>query len=301
MKTALFIYNPSSGQRIINEHLPWIIDYLSKKKYLASIYATQGPRDASKIISKYGERFEEIIVAGGDGTLDEAIAAVSKANIDPLISYIPTGSTNDFAKSLEIPTDVEKALRLAGRGYQKRIDIGQIDDKYFVYVAAFGSISDVSFSTDQDAKNIFGRSAYIIEGLKQTLPLTNMTSYKMDVLVDDENISGDFIHFMVTNSVSVGGFEGITGDNVSLSDGIFELTMVRRPQSLVDVNKIISGLTNREENDMLIFRQGSHFEVKTDQKVSWSLDGEYGGTSTFAQIDALKEKVRMRTGIRDNQ
>lgn len=301
MKTALFIYNPNSGQRIINEHLPWIIDYLSEKEYLTSIYATQAPRDASKIIGKYGENFEEIIVAGGDGTLDEAIAAVSKAKIDPLISYIPTGSTNDFSKSLKIPTDIEKAVKLASRGYQKRIDIGQIDDKYFVYVAAFGSISDVSFDTDQDAKNIFGRSAYIIEGLKKALPLSNITSYKMDVLVDDENIKGDFIHFMVTNSVSVGGFEGITGDNVSLSDGVFELTMVRRPQSLADVNKIISGLTNREDNDMLIFRQGSHFEVKTDQKVSWSLDGEYGGTSTFAQIDALKEKVRMRTGIRDRQ
>ena len=301
MKTALFIYNPNSGQRIINEQLPWIIDYLSEKEYLTSIYATQAPRDASKIIGKYGENFEEIIVAGGDGTLDEAIAAVSKAKIDPLISYIPTGSTNDFSKSLKIPTDIEKAVKLASRGYQKRIDIGQIDDKYFVYVAAFGSISDVSFDTDQDAKNIFGRSAYIIEGLKKALPLSNITSYKMDVLVDDENIKGDFIHFMVTNSVSVGGFEGITGDNVSLSDGVFELTMVRRPQSLADVNKIISGLTNREDNDMLIFRQGSHFEVKTDQKVSWSLDGEYGGTSTFAQIDALKEKVRMRTGIRDRQ
>lgn len=301
MKTALFIYNPNSGQRIINEQLPWIIDYLSEKEYLTSIYATQAPRDASKIIGKYGENFEEIIVAGGDGTLDEAIAAVSKAKIDPLISYIPTGSTNDFSKSLKIPTDVERAVKLASRGYQKRIDIGQIDDKFFVYVAAFGSISDVSFDTDQDAKNIFGRSAYIIEGLKKALPLSNITSYKMDVLVDDENIKGDFIHFMVTNSVSVGGFEGITGDNVSLSDGVFELTMVRRPQSLADVNKIISGLTNREDNDMLIFRQGSHFEVKTDQKVSWSLDGEYGGTSTFAQIDALKEKVRMRTGIRDNQ
>lgn len=301
MKTALFIYNPNSGQRTINDQLSWIIDYLSEKEYLASIYATQAPRDASKIISKYGENFQEIIVAGGDGTLDEAIAAVSKAKIDPLISYIPTGSTNDFSKSLKIPTDIEKAVKLASRGSQKRIDIGQIDDKYFVYVAAFGSISDVSFNTDQDAKNIFGRSAYIIEGLKKALPLSNITSYKMDVLVDDENINGDFIHFMVTNSVSVGGFEGITGDNVSLSDGIFELTMVRRPQSLADVNKIVSGLTNREENDMLIFRQGSHFEVKTDQKVSWSLDGEYGGTSTFAKIDALKEKVRMRTGIRDNQ
>ena len=106
MKNALFIYNPNSGQKTINDQLSWIIDYLSEKEYLTSVYATQAPRDASKIISKYGENFEEIIVAGGDGTLDEAIAAISKAKIDPLISYIPTGSTNDFSKSLEIPTDI---------------------------------------------------------------------------------------------------------------------------------------------------------------------------------------------------
>ncbi|WP_394024218.1 diacylglycerol/lipid kinase family protein [Anaerococcus martiniensis] len=299
MKDALFVYNPNSGQRIINEYLPWIIDYLSEREYLTSVYASQSRGDARYIVEKMGHRFDEIIVSGGDGTLDEVISAVCKREIDPLIGYIPTGSTNDFSISLNIPADIEKATKVATRGYQKHIDVGRLDEKYFVYVAAFGTIAEVSYSTGQDIKNIFGRSAYIFEGLKQTLPLVNIPAYKMEVEVDGEVIGGEFIHFMVTNSVSVGGFVGITGENVGLSDGIFELTMVKRPQSLADINKIVFGITNRKENDMLILRQGREFIVRTNQKVAWALDGEYGGSTTLADIRVLKEKIRMRTGLRD--
>lgn len=298
MKDALFIYNPNSGQKIINDYLPWIVDYLSEREYLPVIYATQSSGDARNIILEYGERFEEILVSGGDGTLDEVLSAVVKLRTDPLIGYIPTGSTNDFSKSLNIPAEVEKAAKVATRGYQRRIDIGQIDEKYFVYVAAFGTIAEVSYSTGQDIKNIFGRSAYIFEGLKQTLPLVNIPTYKIHLDIDGEEIEGEFIHFMITNSVSVGGFVGITGENVGLSDGIFELTMIKRPQSLADVNKIIFGITNREENDMLILRQGSDFKITTDQKVAWSLDGEYGGSTNFAHVSVKKECIKMRTGLR---
>lgn len=296
MKNTLFIYNPNSGQQTINDNLSEIINYLSQNEYLTTIYATQQSGDGALLIEKCGKNFEEIIVAGGDGTLDEIVAAVCRENLDPLISYIPTGSTNDFSKSLNIPLDVEKATKLIIRGKEKEIDVGAIDDKYFVYVAAFGALSDISFSTDQDVKNIFGKSAYIFEGLKQTLPLSNMPSYKMKVSVDGKEISGEFVHFMVTNSVSVGGFTGITGDDVGLSDGIFELTMVKAPKSLADLNKIISGLTNGEENEMLIMRKGSDFKISTDKEVSWSLDGEFGGTSKNSQIKILQKKVRIRTG-----
>lgn len=299
MKEALFIYNPTSGQKIMNSYLPWIVDYLSEREYLTSIYATQRSGDARDVIMSLGGRFDEIIVGGGDGTLDEVIEAVSKLNIDPLIGYIPTGSTNDFSKSLNIPSDIEKATKVATRGYQKRIDIGQIDDNYFVYVAAFGTIAEVSYNTGQDVKNIFGRSAYIFEGLKQTLPIVNIPTYKIEVTVDGVPIKGEFIHFMITNSVSVGGFVGITGAKVGLSDGIFELSMVRRPQSLSDINKIIFGLTNRKENDMLVLRQGSEFDIRTNKKVAWSLDGEYGGSTSHSKISVQQNKIRMRTGLRN--
>ncbi len=298
MKELLFIYNPNSGQRIINDYLPWIVDYLSEREYFTTVYATQRQGDARDILLDYGHHFDEILVSGGDGTLDEVVSAVSKIESDPLIGYVPTGSTNDFARSINIPADIEKATKVATRGYEHRIDIGKIDEKYFVYVAAFGTIAEVSYSTDQNAKNIFGRSAYIFEGLKSTLPLVNIPTYKIDLEVEGEIISDDIIHFMVTNSISVGGFTGITGENVGLSDGIFELSMVKRPQSLSDVNKIIFGLTNGEENDMVILRQGSNFKIKTNEKVAWALDGEYGGSTTQSEIEVLREKVRMRTGLR---
>lgn len=299
MKSALFVYNPNSGQRIINDYLGWIVDYLSEREYLTSIYASQSPGDARNMVLKYGHQFDEILVSGGDGTLDEVISAVTKIDKDPIIGYIPTGSTNDFSKSINIPADIEKATKVATRGYERRLDIGKIDNKFFVYVAAFGNLAEVSYSTDQNAKNIFGRSAYIFEGLKTSLPLVNIPTYKVELEVDGEIISEEIVHFMITNSVSVGGFVGITGENVGLSDGIFELLMVKKPKSLADLNKIVIGLTDGEDNDMLIIRKGSNFKVHTDDLVAWSLDGDYGGSTTFAQIEVLKEKIRMRTGLRD--
>ncbi|WP_311492708.1 acylglycerol kinase family protein [uncultured Anaerococcus sp.] len=149
MGKLLFIYNPNSGQRAINDKLSWIIEYLSSKGIFPTVYATQKSGDCREVVEKYGQYFEEILISGGDGTLDEAVSGALKADIDPVISYIPTGSTNDFSKTINISSDIEKATKTAVRGKVKRIDVGKIDDKYFVYVAAFGALSYISFSTDQ--------------------------------------------------------------------------------------------------------------------------------------------------------
>lgn len=299
MKDLLFIYNPNSGQQMIGDYMNWIINYLSSEGYLGSFYATQESGDARKIVEKIGKNFEKIMVSGGDGTLDEVISGAVKANISPEISYVPTGSTNDFAKSLNISSDIKEATQMAVNAKSKLVDVGKIDDKYFVYVAAFGTISEVSFNTDQDLKNIFGRSAYVFEGLRKALPLQTMDSYHAEVFFDDEKIEGDFVHFMVTNSFSVGGFSNILGNNVGLDDGIFELTIIKKPKSLTDLNKIVSALSNKKENDMVILRQASSFRVKTDREVSWSLDGEYGGVSLDARIDILKKRISIKTGLED--
>ena len=299
MKDLLFVYNPNSGQRAINDKLSWIIEYLSSKGILANVYATQKSGDCREIIEEIGGNYEHILVSGGDGTLDEAISGALKADIDPIFSYLPTGSTNDFSKSINIAEDIEKATKTALRGREKKIDIGRIEDKYFVYVAAFGALSDISFSTDQDMKNFLGRSAYIIEGIKKALPIQNIASYHAKILCDGELVSGDFIHFMVTNSISVGGFTGLVGDNVSLEDGIFEVTMIRKPKNLTDINKIIQALTNNEENEMLIQKQARKIEIETDQPVAWSLDGEFGGESTTCVIDVVKQRIRIKTGLKD--
>lgn len=202
MEKLLFIYNPNSGQRSISDKLSWIIEYLSSKGIFPTIYATQKSGDCREIVEKYGKDFDNILISGGDGTLDEAVSGALKADIDPVISYIPTGSTNDFAKTINISPDIEKATKTAVRGNIKRIDVGKIDEKYFVYVAAFGALSDISFSTDQDVKNIIGRSAYIVEGIKKLLPIQSMESYTAEIEFDDEMVNGEFIHFMASNSIS---------------------------------------------------------------------------------------------------
>lgn len=298
MEKLLFIYNPNSGQRAITEKLSWIIEYLSSKGIFPTVYATQKSGDCREIVEKYGKDFENILISGGDGTLDEAVSGALKADIDPIISYIPTGSTNDFSKTVNISADIEKATKTAVRGKVKRIDVGKIDDKYFVYVAAFGALSDISFSTDQDVKNIMGRSAYIVEGIKKLLPIQSMASYKAEIEFDDEYVEGEFIHFMASNSISVGGFNLFDG-KAGLTDGLFEITLVKKPESIADLNKIIQSLSNGESSDMVIQRQAKNIRIKTEEEVSWSLDGEFGGKTTDCTIEVVGQRVNIKTGFLD--
>ena len=298
MEKLLFIYNPNSGQRAITEKLSWIIEYLSSKGIFPTVYATQKSGDCREIVEKYGKDFENILISGGDGTLDEAVSGALKADIDPIISYIPTGSTNDFSKTVNISADIEKATKTAVRGKVKRIDVGKIDDKYFVYVAAFGALSDISFSTDQDVKNIMGRSAYIVEGIKKLLPIQSMDSYKAEIEFDDEYVEGEFIHFMASNSISVGGFNLFDG-KAGLTDGLFEITLVKKPESIADLNKIIQSLSNGESSDMVIQRQAKNIKIKTEEEVSWSLDGEFGGKTTDCTIEVVGQRVNIKTGFLD--
>jgi YegS/Rv2252/BmrU family lipid kinase len=295
MKNLFFIYNPHSGQRIIGEYLDDILSYYSSEEYFVTCYATQYAGDARLKVQEYGKNFDQIVVAGGDGTLDEVVSGAVKAGIDPIIGYIPTGSTNDFAKSLRIPEDIEKAVPLSINGNVKKLDVGDLEGHYFTYVAAFGSLAEVSYETDQNLKNIFGRSAYIVEGLRAA---SNFKSYDLEVTIDGETIKDEFIHGMFTNSVSVGGFTTIVGENVGLDDNIFEVMLVREPKKIPDYNQIINGFRNGRENDFVLYREGSEFAIKTKEDLVWTLDGEYGGKTKDCTIKILHKAVKIRTGLK---
>ena len=275
MKKLLYIYNPMSGQKIIGSHLSSIVEYFSENGYFPTVYATQRPNDAREKIKKFAEEYDEIIVSGGDGTLDEAISGLLKSKGNSLVGYIPTGSTNDFARSLKIPTEIEKSTEYSIKGQTMDIDIGQFNSKFFTYVAAFGSLAQVSYETEQSMKNIFGRSAYILEGVKT---VSNLKAYNAKIKIDDEIFEGDFIHFMATNSVSVGGFNNFYKKNIGLDDGIFEAILVKKPNNLIELNQIIDGLRSKKENDKVIFKSGSNFRIESDEKIDWTLDGEFGGS-----------------------
>lgn len=285
MKKLLFIVNPTSGKGLVKSECLDIVDIFTKAGYITTTYPTQSRGDASRCIKDIGHLYDVIVCSGGDGTLDEVITGMMEVEMnDTPLGYLPAGSTNDFAKTLNLPTDLVKASKLISRAKQFRCDIGEFMDTYFVYVAAFGIFADVSYKTDQGLKNALGHMAYVLEGFKS---LTNVKSHELIVVGDNQTYEGTFIFGMISNSTSVGGFEGIMGDNVELSDGLFEVTLVKYPSHILELNQIITSLNNPDlDNDMVISFKAKQIQIisKDGSEIPWSLDGEYGGIYSQVHI-----------------
>ena len=276
MKRLLFIYNPHAGKELLKPKLADVIDIFVKAGYEVVAYPTQAYRDAYKKIKKYdSSEYDLIVCSGGDGTLDEVVTGMMKREDKVPIGYIPAGTTNDFASSLHISKNMLEAADTVVNGVPFACDVGEFNEDYFVYIAAFGLFTDVSYETKQSMKNVLGHLAYILEGTKR---IFNIPSYRIKVTHDGETIEDEFIYGMVTNSRSVGGFKGITGKNVVFDDGKFEVTLFKTPRNPMELNEILGALALRKINPkrMYSFKTNEvHFE--TEEEIPWTLDGEFGG------------------------
>lgn len=289
MKRMLFIYNPHAGKGKILPKLGEIIDIFVKGGYLVEIYPTQGPRDAVKKASKASKRFDLVVCSGGDGTLDEVVTGMVEGNRQFTIGYIPVGTTNDYATSLKISKDVIEAAEDIILGKPYAYDVGRFNDGVFVYIAAFGIFTEVSYATDQNFKKLLGHLAYLLQGIKS---LTEVRSYKMKVTIDDKVYEDEFIYGMVTNSVSVGGFKNLTGPNVQLDDGLFEVTFIRRPKNVFELQEMIASLLLEEDKtDMIISCKTCRIKVEAENEVAWTLDGEFGGNLKEVVIENEKQRM----------
>lgn len=282
MKRLLFVYNAHSGKGTIKSKLADIIDIMVRNGYRVTVCPTQARKDAQKIIEQESQDFDLIVCSGGDGTLNEVVNGMMHAADRKPVGYIPMGSTNDFAHSLKIPKNIQKAAKTAVSGQPFACDVGQFNDCSFSYVAAFGIFTEVSYQTNQEMKNLLGHAAYILEGAKS---LMDIAAYQMRVEYDGETIEGQFIYGMVSNSISVGGFKQIAGKNVLLDDGVFEVTLIRLPKNPLELNEIITSLLTRVDNSDLIYSfKTDKIRFYTEKETPWTLDGEYGGAHTEVMI-----------------
>ena len=275
MKKMLFIYNPNSGMGLLKPKLSDVLDIFVKGGYEVTVYPTQKYHDAVRKMGEYEEQYDLVACSGGDGTLDEVVTGMMKREDKVPIGYIPAGTTNDFASSLHISKNMLEAADTVVNGVPFACDVGEFNEDYFVYIAAFGLFTDVSYETKQSMKNVLGHLAYILAGTKR---IFNIPSYRIKVTHDGETIEDEFIYGMVTNSRSVGGFKGITGKNVVFDDGKFEVTLFKTPRNPMELNEILGALALRKINPkrMYSFKTNEvHFE--TEEEIPWTLDGEFGG------------------------
>lgn len=282
-KRMLFIYNPHAGKASIKNKLADILDVFTKAGYEVTVYPTQGHGDATQQTLTRAHKYDILGCSGGDGTLDEVVTGMMQREHRIPIGYIPAGSTNDFAKSLGISGNMLKAASTIVSGNRFRCDIGAFNEDYFVYIAAFGLFTDVSYATDQQMKNVLGHMAYVLEGAKR---LNAVPSYRMKITYDGGVLEDDYLFGMVTNSVSVGGFKNITGKKIKFDDGVFEVTLIRKPRNIIELNDTMVSLVsgNIDNNTMYSFKSSKIF-FESEAPVAWTLDGEYGGDHTNVVVE----------------
>jgi len=284
-RKLLFLYNPHAGKEQIKTHLSDILIALQRPGWLTTVFPTSGPKDAFHFAAEHGTEYDEIVVSGGDGTLHEVVNGLMQYPKDerPPVGYVPAGSTNDFAVSHAIPSSMTDSAAMIVSGQPQSFDIGRFNDQYFTYVAAFGSFTDVTYDTPQDIKNVFGHLAYVAEGAKR---LPSYRPLHIKVMADEEEIEGDFIVGLVANSTSVGGMK-LPYTDISLRDGVCELVLIRMQGGLDLLNLLSDVVAGQFDSEVIIYRKVQHVTIESETPIAWTLDGEFGGSLTRAEIEAL--------------
>ena len=285
MKKMLFILNPCAGQRKANKALADILAPFNRAGYEVSVYITSAPGEARELVAWRAKELDLVVCCGGDGTFNETVAGILESGADTPIGYIPSGSTNDFAGSLGLKTNPVEAAKTIVEGTPTAYDAGLFGDRAFTYVASFGAFTKASYATPQSVKNALGHTAYVLGGISE---LSQIKKIHAKLKLDGEELEGDYLFGAVCNSTSIGGIAKLDPSQVDMSDGLFEVLLVRAPKDLGEITECISAVQKQQYNcRMMTFCTASSLEVCTDGDVPWTLDGEKAepqGTVTIQNV-----------------
>ena len=291
MKTMLFILNPMAGTKKANKVLADILAVFNRAGYRVQTYVTAGPQDAISAVKAFAPGMDAVVCCGGDGTLNETLTGMLDAGLEIPIGYIPAGSTNDFANSLGLPSDPLTAARLIAEGTPQQLDVGKFGDRYFSYVASFGAFTRASYATSQNIKNALGHTAYLLGGIQE---LSQIRKTKVRLELDGEAVEDDYLFGAICNSTSLGGILTLDPHQVDMGDGLFEVLLVRAPQSLTEITECIMAVQKQQYNcRMMTFRSAREVNVFIDGDIFWSLDGEKAEGQGFLQIKNLHHAIEL--------
>ena len=290
-KTVLLIVNPCAGQRKAQKGLADIIAVFNRAGYRVLTYMTAAPGDCTEAVQRYADDADLVVCCGGDGTFNETASGILKSGKNLPMGYIPAGSTNDFAASLHLSSNLQKAAKDIAEGSPIALDVGSFSGRYFSYVASFGAFTKTSYSTPQTVKNLLGHAAYILSGIQELSQLRPHT-LRFE-LPDGEVIEDGFLFGAITNSTSVGGILTLSDNTVDLSDGVFELMLIRRPKDLTELADCVRAI-QRQTYDcaMLTFRKANRFCVTAPGDLPWTLDGEMQPGMAQIDVQCLHHAIR---------
>ena len=291
MRKLLLIINPVAGRNQAQADLFKMVRVFAEHDCEVTVYPTRGPQDCTRKVLADAGRFDLVVCCGGDGTLNEMVSGMMQREDHVPMGYIPLGSTNDFAASLHLPSHVEEAALRCVEGTAFHMDVGSLNDRYFNYIAAFGAFTEASYATPQQIKNALGHLAYILEGLKS---LGRLQPIHVRITADGETFEEDYLFGAVTNTVSLGGVLRLDPSRVLLDDGMYELLLVKNPQNPTEAQAMLSALMLQNYDGPLVrMLRASDILFESNHEISWTIDGEFGGSFSTTHILNNKNAVTL--------
>ena len=291
MKKMLFVMNPYAGMRKANRYLADIIALFNRADYDVTTYMTAGPGDAIGVVERKAREMDVVVCCGGDGTFNETISGILRSGCDVPVGYIPAGSTNDFATSMKLSSNIMQAAADIVVGEPQRYDVGRFGNRYFSYVASFGAFTRASYSTPQSVKNALGHTAYLLEGISE---LSQIKKEHVRLELDGRVVEDDFLFGAISNSTSVAGILTLDPRKVDMQDGKFEVLLVRSPVDISEISECIRAVQKQEYNcSMITFCSAEKIRVYANPDMAWTLDGEKEEGHEMVEVENLHHAVQI--------
>ena len=276
MKRARLIYNPTAGREMIAKKLPQLLAVLEQAGYETSCHATTGRGYATREARIAAERGEDVVIAaGGDGTIHEVVNGLAEFPNPPALGILPGGTTNDLARALKLPRDLEEACKVIAKGNTVDVDVGVFGDKYFINVAAAGRLTEVTYEAPSRLKSMVGPLAYYAKAIEKLGSLHH--PFPVELQTPRGKWKSEIWLIIIANSVSVGGFERLAPE-ASLNDGLFDVLII--PKANIPDLLHLAALARKGEHirdSRIIYFQTDELEINTPISLKLNLDGEWGG------------------------
>lgn len=288
---VLLLVNPCAGRMRGAKYADNIEAWLRESGVYVERFDTTETENGAAKAAAAGKSFTRICCIGGDGTLNAVMNGVLSAGADLPITYIPAGTTNDFAQTLRIPKRSGAMRAAIESGRDMYIDAGRLNAGYFSYVASFGAFTKCSYATPRVMKRLLGHLAYVLEGMRD---IAALKSYDLTVQGDGKLYSGAYAFGAFSNTASIGGMVRYKNTLVDMHDGKLEMLLIRKPETLPELHRLVRCLSASEFDDPLFeFASCASFTVQSEQPLDWSVDGEHVIGTACTEVACVHDAVRV--------
>lgn len=291
MKRIRMIYNPSSGDQNQYENLMRLCTLLISDGYEVSLFRTEAKGDAAKECMLNAHKYDIIVSVGGDGTINEVANGVLLSRSNTPVAILSSGTVNDFASYLGIPREAEAFFQVIKNHDVLEVDVGKLNDNYFINVVACGLFANVGHDVEKGLKAKLGKFAYYLNGIK-SVTKEGPKPFKIKLESDEKTIEEDVFLVIIANTSSVGGFKNLAPE-ASVTDGYLNVICIRATNIAEYVNIFMSIFSGTHvDSEYVYYFTTNQLQIDSDEKIEIDYDGEDGGILPCT-ISVAKEKLRV--------